>query len=1714
MTATLEPCLQEAQGSATRDSRRQPGGPLLAVVRGALRNPLLRNGHLLTLSSTLTALVGMAYWAVATWKYDPSVIGSNSVALSLMMLAASVAQLNLGSVMIRFIPTAGVRSRRLVAAAYLVSILFAVVVGSGFALAIALSGDRTDFINGIATAVVFVAAVVCYAIFVIQDGILVGLRKTALVPVENFGFAVVKLALVVVLASALPRHGVFASWAIALGILTVVVGAYLFLRALPRHEMADGSSSLPPIREVGRFVAFDYVGAICSMASMSLLPVAVTWALGPESNAHFSIAWVVAYSVHMVSNNMGMSLVAETVGRPEDLAANVRHLLIHTGKILLPVVVAMVLLAPWILAIFGADYTAATTSLRLLLLAAVPHLVVAVAINSARVQRRLGVLVWLPMAQLATVAAFAPLLIGRIGVNGAALGWLLSQTLLASVLLLRRDWWWREPAVVEDGVPVGRLDRIFTATTVSRVLPVARFVGLRLRRLRRSNRRGRPEFPDFVLPPTTADPGQPWSTLRPVTTVSDVAVGLLCRPDGEPAAVLKVARAPAGSAELRSQDRMLTAIAEDPRLTSWAETAPRSMGYSTSGTSTVTLESYVPDLDLLTVLAEHPERADELMASALEIIGTLHRRTGSVVEVTDHHLEEWVDVPLAVLRTGIARMAPSLTESLDRVGSLIRGALRGQRILVSWTHADLTPENVRVTAERDSVSGIIDWGGAKESGPAFLDAFLLTLSVSRGLEHRELGALVTRRLRSGGLDDRERALIRRWSAGQHGDAVGSEPAAVLLTWLTHVSEVLRKCGTYRRNTFWWAANVVPVLRAAGAKSSLVDAAGAVPADPQPVCTVAVIICAYTEQRRSATLAAVASVQHQSRPPTDIIVVVDHNPALKDDLTEALPGVRVLANAGTRGLSDARNTGVAGTDCEIVAFLDDDAAAAEDWLEALVAPYADPAVLGVGGQVNPEWESGRPRWFPAEFDWVVGCSYRGMPTSRRAVRNFIGANMSLRRRVLVDHGFDPGLGRVGTLPTGCEETELCIAVQQGNPEGVLLYEPTARVSHLVPPARGRWSYFRSRCLLEGRSKAGVASLVGSSSATSTERAYLRRTIPAGLARHLGAAVRGRRHDAAAAAALVSGVSITAFGYLTGRLRRPPLQAVGMAALPVAVVLWLVSLPRIRVDRMADYGLVPLLPLTYWAALVVIVVSFATLVWRGATQAGLLFAHMVALILFLHGTTSVIYQTLRYSWAWKHVGVVDFFMRHDGVDGTIRELGAYQRWPGFFTLNATLAESTGLNSVLGYAPWAPFIFGILLLGPIYLIVSSLTGDPRLIWTAIVIWILGAWVGQDYFAPQPLAFFLYLTVVAFCLRYRSPPTGSGSVDADAPAGRGVKFQGVMLTAALLVMIAAVAPTHQLTPWMLISALAVLALFRYRVKVLVVGAIATTVGWDVLFAWPWIAENLASIRSSVGTFGENATSGFINLTNASPSQTVIARTDRALSALIAVLAGVGFLRRLRNGRAQWAAAMLAVAPVPMILANDYGGEMIFRVYLFALPLMAFYAASAFFPTSSAGRSRLTGVGVAIVLMAMVPAFVVAYFGKESVNHLRPEEYAISQYLYGTAPRGSLIVGATSDFPWAYVNYEFYDYIRFAVFEPDDRLAILADPVVMFRDMMSSHHHAYLVITAGQITDVDMIGAMPRGSLQHITTELTASPEFSVLLSNPSGVILTLAQPAVGGRP
>ena len=299
--------------------------------------------------------------------------------------------------------------------------------------------------------------------------------------------------------------------------------------------------------------------------------------------------------------------------------------------------------------------------------------------------------------------------------------------------------------------------------------------------------------------------------------------------------------------------------------------------------------------------------------------------------------------------------------------------------------------------------------------------------------------------------------------------------------------------------------------------------------------VSVVICSFTMQRWNDLQDAVRSVRRQTAPPLEIVVVSDTNAELLARVRAEMPDVVAVPNRFGRGASGARNSGVAASTGQFVAFLDDDAVAAEHWLERLIPTFADERwgpVLGAGGWLEPRWSGAEPRWFPAEFYWVVGGSYRGLPTQRAEIRNVWAGNMAIRRDVFdAVGGFRQDFGKVGGRARP-EDTDLCLRTRVAFPGAVWMFEPAAVAEHKVPAGRATLRYYLQRCYAEGVGKAELVAL-SADDAMSDERRHALRALPQGAARGLADTVTGR--DAAGIArsgAIITGLAVAAAGRVAG------------------------------------------------------------------------------------------------------------------------------------------------------------------------------------------------------------------------------------------------------------------------------------------------------------------------------------------------------------------------------------------------------------------------------------------------------------------------------------------------------------------------------------------------------------------------------------------------------
>jgi O-antigen/teichoic acid export membrane protein len=411
------------------------------------RNQLVRTGHLLTLSSLLTSVIGAVYWMVATRVYGAATVGTSYAAVSAMVFLATFGQLNLANVLIRFLPSAGQGSRRLVTITYVAAIGVTLMVSVGFVLLVPTLTPGLAFLHSPLIGAAFVVGSVAYAIFALQDGALTGLRRPGWIVVENALFALAKIMLIVILAAGMLRsQGILASWIIALIAATVVTNGYLYRRlsAIARgHAPQQDRARLRIASSTTRYIAADYIGQMFWTGSISLPSIMVLDRLGAVASAYYSLSSFIASALFMFSTNMGLSFVVESAREPgDDARLRLRHLIRHTASVLGACVALTVVGAPLILRLYGAEYEHGSTGLlQLMALSALPNMVLAVAVSVARSQLRMKFVTVTYVAQFVMLIGLTAVLLPVMGVSGVGVAWLVSLTVVALALLARRDLW-------------------------------------------------------------------------------------------------------------------------------------------------------------------------------------------------------------------------------------------------------------------------------------------------------------------------------------------------------------------------------------------------------------------------------------------------------------------------------------------------------------------------------------------------------------------------------------------------------------------------------------------------------------------------------------------------------------------------------------------------------------------------------------------------------------------------------------------------------------------------------------------------------------------------------------------------------------------------------------------------------------------------------------------------------------------------------------------------------------------------------------------------------------------------------------------------------------------------------------------------------------------------------------------------------------------------
>ncbi|HOG47147.1 MAG TPA: hypothetical protein PLB78_10965, partial [Anaerolineae bacterium] len=444
--------------------------------------------------------------------------------------------------------------------------------------------------------------------------------------------------------------------------------------------------------------------------------------------------------------------------------------------------------------------------------------------------------------------------------------------------------------------------------------------------------------------------------------------------------------------------------------------------------------------------------------------------------------------------------------------------------------------------------------------------------------------------------------------------------------------------------------------------------------------------------------------------------------------------------------------------------------------------------------------------------------------------------------------------------------------------------------------------------------------------------------------------------------------------------------------------------------------------------------------------------------------------------------------------------------------------GLQNALPFLAWAPVFFGLLYLGPLLMIFRAFSDDRRVVWLSVWLFYLNNWIAQDYFSPQAFGFFLYLTVVAILLRWFKtvhvpPATGPQAgrlrgllrsllAPREAPSAPSGEAQRTGLHLIVVLLLAVMAASHQLTPFVTLSALVLLVVFRRcPLRSLPLLSAVLTASWIIFMAMAYLSGNLAGMLREVGRVGEVLDANLTGHMAGSPLHIVVVNLRVVMTGLIWVLALAGAVRRLRHGHWELTGALLAVAPIPLLALQAYGGEMLLRVQFFALPFVALFAAMLFYPAPEAGRGVRTTVALCLASALLFAGLIVCRFGNERAEHMTASDLEAVEYLYDHAPRYSAFVSISPNLPWQYHDWEAYSYCRVA----GGRMPKSVDEVVAYVAAEAECGPTYLILTRSQRDEMLQMG-YPSESWAALEQAIATSPALSRVFANDTATIWVLA--------
>jgi hypothetical protein len=516
-----------------------------------------------------------------------------------------------------------------------------------------------------------------------------------------------------------------------------------------------------------------------------------------------------------------------------------------------------------------------------------------------------------------------------------------------------------------------------------------------------------------------------------------------------------------------------------------------------------------------------------------------------------------------------------------------------------------------------------------------------------------------------------------------------------------------------------------------------------------------------------------------------------------------------------------------------------------------------------------------------------------------------------------------------------------------------------------------------------------------------------------------------------------------------------------------------------SSLAQLGLFSILPISYFAAFGILVLTFfITIFYVKRAKFPLLISQTLLLIIFLNATPSIIETTARFTTAYTNFIPVDYITKTGHIDPAQNWV---LNWPGFSVLISIITQLTAIPGNIILVVY-PTVVNILLFAPLYAFFRALHLETKTVWIAVWFVYFGNWVGQDYFSMQSLAFLVI--IVIFFILFKN-------------MNNELRTREWFLI--FFILFFYLITSHLLSPLIIVIAVFALYLTRQLPRFsLLLGLIVIIVAWTVFDAGTYLSANLSLYLQQAVNIIQTVSANVGNrVSTGSVSHIAVADVRILYTVVLISFAAIGILVAWRHkfSRVEKRLLIILASFVLPLVAFSYGGEMFMRIFMFSLLPLAYFAVKA-----TMKYKKLLVVFIAFLMLFAPALTIIAHYGNEPQDYVPPSEVAGINFFYSTTSQGLVVGGGTRSGNFRDLsyrqNYTTVNYYDLMASNSSDLIWKSSTSLKITRGYIGENQ--YVCISYGSESYFRFFYGQPQ-FIGNIEGNITQSTLYDRLYSNPS---------------